>query len=61
MPGFLVYAILGNKGDRQRDFLEFVEDKACKHFGTVLGPDADEAHENHLHVDMKQRQSAFCQ
>lgn len=48
-------------GDRQRDFLEFVQDKACKHFGTVLGPDADEAHENHLHVDMKQRQSAFCQ
>ena len=23
--------------DRQRDFLEFVQHKACKHFGTVLG------------------------
>jgi hypothetical protein len=46
----------------ERDFLESVHDEACKTFGTVLGPNADEAHKNHLHVDMKQRRSAsFCQ
>jgi peptidoglycan hydrolase-like protein with peptidoglycan-binding domain len=48
--------------DRERDFLESIHDEACKTFGTVLGPNADEAHKNHLHVDMKQRRSAsFCQ
>jgi hypothetical protein len=48
--------------DRKRDFLEFVHDEACKTFGTVLGPDADEAHKSHFHLDMKQRQGAsFCQ
>ena len=47
--------------NRERDFLESVHDEACKTFGTVLGPNADEAHKNHLHVDMKQRRSAsFC-
>jgi hypothetical protein len=48
--------------DRERNFLEFVHDEACKTFGTVLGPNADEAHKNHFHVDMKQRRGAsFCQ
>jgi peptidoglycan hydrolase-like protein with peptidoglycan-binding domain len=48
--------------DRERDFLKFVHDEACKTFGTVLGPNADEAHKNHFHVDMKERRGAsFCQ
>ena len=48
--------------DRERDFLNFVHDEACETFGTVLGPGADEAHKNHLHLDMKQRRGAsFCQ
>jgi hypothetical protein len=48
--------------DRDGNFLEFVHDEACKTFGTVLGPDADEAHKSHFHLDMKQRQGAsFCQ
>ena len=32
-----------------------VHDDACKTFGTVLGPDANEAHKNHFHLDMKAR------
>ena len=48
--------------DRAKDFLNSVRDEACKTFGTVLGPGADEAHKNHLHLDMKQRRGAsFCQ
>jgi hypothetical protein len=47
---------------RAKDFLNSVHDEACKTFGTVLGPGADEAHKNHFHLDMKQRRGAsFCQ
>ena len=28
---------------------------ACRHFGTVLGPEANEAHRNHFHLDMAER------
>jgi peptidoglycan hydrolase-like protein with peptidoglycan-binding domain len=59
---FKVQRVSVSLGDRKRDFLEFVHDEACKTFGTVLGPDADEAHKSHFHLDMKQRQGAsFCQ
>jgi hypothetical protein len=35
---------------------------ACGIFGTVLGPGADEAHKNHLHLDVKEiRDASFCQ
>jgi peptidoglycan hydrolase-like protein with peptidoglycan-binding domain len=59
---FKVQRVAVSLGDRERDFLESVHDEACKIFGTVLGPNADEAHKNHFHVDMKQRRGAsFCQ
>jgi hypothetical protein len=59
---FKVQRASASLGDREKNFLEFVHDEACKNFGTVLGPDADEAHKNHFHVDMKQRRGAsFCQ
>jgi peptidoglycan hydrolase-like protein with peptidoglycan-binding domain len=48
--------------DPQRAFLKSVRDDACGIFGTVLGPGADEAHESHLHLDMKERRGgSFCQ
>lgn len=37
---FKVQRVSVSRGDRKRDFLEFVHDEACKTFGTVLGPDA---------------------
>jgi peptidoglycan hydrolase-like protein with peptidoglycan-binding domain len=53
---------VSDSGGRERDFLEFAHDEACKTFGTVLGPNADEAHKSHFHVDMKQRRGGnFCQ
>jgi hypothetical protein len=43
-------------------FVKHVHDAACKDFGTVLGPEANAAHKNHFHLDMKARQhSNFCQ
>jgi hypothetical protein len=41
-------------------FLKHVHDAACNDFGTVLGPEANEAHKNHFHLDMKKRRSGYC-
>ena len=38
-------------------FLRDIHASACKVFGTVLGPEANNAHRNHFHVDMAKRQS----
>lgn len=35
----------------ERQFLRVVHESACKRFGTVLGPDYNAAHRNHLHVE----------
>jgi hypothetical protein len=50
------------KPDRSGEFVRNVHDDACSIFGTVLGPEANDAHKNHFHLDMKQRRrSAFCE
>jgi hypothetical protein len=36
-----------------------VHDAACKIFGTALGPEANAAHKNHFHLDMKARHASF--
>ncbi len=47
--------------DPKSEFLKLVHDKACQEFGTVLGPEANEAHKDHFHLDQKKRRSGFCQ
>jgi hypothetical protein len=42
-------------------FVKQVHDAACKDFGTVLGPESNEAHKNHFHLDMKERRKSFCE
>lgn len=43
-------------------FLHGVHRAACSYFGTVLGPEANDAHRDHFHFDLaKRRSSAFCQ
>ena len=43
-------------------FVRGVHADACKFFGTVLGPEANAAHRNHFHLDMKpRRHSNFCE
>jgi hypothetical protein len=47
--------------DQKAKFVKFLHDDACRTFGTVLGPDANEAHKSHFHFDMKQRRASLCQ
>lgn len=43
-------------------FLRNSHEAACRIFGTVLGPEANNAHRNHFHVDMAERSTgAFCE
>jgi hypothetical protein len=43
-------------------FLRRLHKGACGTFGTVLGPDANEAHRGHFHFDLAARKrSAFCE
>ena len=47
---------------RKAEFLRHVHAAACKIFGTTLGPEANEAHRNHFHVDMAfRRTTKFCE
>jgi hypothetical protein len=39
-------------------FLKRLHHGACGVFGTVLGPEANEAHRDHFHLDMKERKGA---
>ena len=49
----------GWEGSRQeREFLRLIHSSACKRFGTVLGPDYNAAHRNHLHMELGS--SKFC-
>ncbi len=50
-----------NGGDAQeRAFLRTVHQSACKRFDTVLGPDYNSAHENHLHVEGVIGTKSYC-
>lgn len=43
-------------------FLRRLAKEACATFGTVLGPEANDAHRDHFHFDIKaRRKKAFCQ
>lgn len=44
-----------NAGDETAAFLHEIHDGACEIFGTTLGPEANEAHKNHFHLDMTER------
>ena len=41
-----------NGSSTEREFLRTVRASACKRFGTVLSPDYNRAHHDHLHLDM---------
>jgi hypothetical protein len=46
--------------DQKSAFVRSIYAKACKSFGTTLGPNADAAHRNHFHLDMKYRRGGYC-
>jgi hypothetical protein len=47
--------------EKRSEFVKEVHDDGCKEFGTVLGPEANEAHKNHFHLDMKARRKGYCE
>jgi hypothetical protein len=52
----------GGNADARKQFLHEIHVAACKRFGTVLGPEANEAHRNHFHLDMAERpRGNFCE
>lgn len=42
----------------EREFLRVIHESACKRLGTVLGPDYNAAHRDHLHLELTG--SGFC-
>ena len=47
-----------NASAKEREFLRVVHRSACKRFGTVLGPDYNAAHHDHLHLE--HGDGSFC-
>jgi len=46
---------------KKRRFLRSIHKAACNRFGTVLGPEANDAHRDHFHLDLApRRRSAYC-
>ena len=52
----------GGAGERSSGFLRAVHDEACGEFHTVLGPNADANHRDHIHLDLQNRKSgkSYC-
>ncbi|HEU4651195.1 MAG TPA: extensin family protein [Croceibacterium sp.] len=46
--------------ESEREFLRTVERSACKRFATVLGPDYNVAHHDHLHLEGVIGLSSYC-
>jgi len=42
-------------------FLHLAHDGGCKVFSTVLGPEANDAHRTHLHIDLQARKNSVCE
>ncbi len=47
-----------NGSSQEREFLRVIRQSACKRFTTVLSPDYNAAHYNHLHLDLGGK--SFC-
>jgi hypothetical protein len=47
-------------GDGRAAFLRAAWRGACRHFGTVLGPQADRHHHDHIHVDVAEGREPYC-
>ncbi|MBU2580875.1 MAG: extensin family protein [Alphaproteobacteria bacterium] len=59
-PARIVKAAAPKETSEMR-FLKRVHSEACRYFGTVLGPEANEAHRDHFHFDMAPRnRSNYC-
>ncbi len=63
-PGSTRIVVEKPDGPMQRDYLLALRHAACGAFSTSLGPGADQAHANHIHLDIQLRRSPaskFCE
>ncbi len=44
----------------EKSFQNMVRLSACEYFGTVLGPGYNRAHDDHFHLDLKERRRTVC-
>ena len=49
-----------NGSAKEREFLRTVQRSACRRFNTVLGPDYNSAHHDHLHVEGVIEGNSYC-
>ncbi len=49
-----------NAAGERSAFLHAIHGGACEIFGTTLGPEANDSHKNHFHLDMKERRHPLC-
>jgi Extensin-like protein C-terminus len=42
-------------------FLRLAHDGGCKVFSTVIGPEANDAHRTHFHLDLQERKTSVCE
>lgn len=62
MPASASLAATAQNPGPRGQFLREIHEAACGTFGTVLGPEANEAHRDHFHLDMaKRRYKSFCE
>ena len=66
LPGFILangktIGIGPHDGNSRKDlFLTEIRMAACGPFGTVLGPGADDYHDDHFHLDAHARNTPYC-
>ncbi len=54
--------VRSTRQQRLQRFMRQAHVKGCKRFGTMLGPEANKAHEDHFHVDMaKRKYGNYCE
>ena len=46
--------------EREREFLRVIQQSACKRFDTVLGPEYNSAHHDHLHLEGVIGTKSYC-
>lgn len=46
--------------DREREFLRVIQQSACRRFDTVLGPEYNTAHHDHLHLEGVMGTKSYC-
>jgi hypothetical protein len=53
-------AKVSSTSEAEAKFLRLAHEGACKTFSTVLGPEANDAHRTHLHLDLQERKTPVC-